>query len=140
MDDILQEGQNAIVGNGKYEKPEEPQPSDKENEEKGEEGKGEQDSENQEPTEKPDDSEDQEGGGSGAGNLDLDFQIWDPVKQQFVPLGEYLTLQMLQDEYDKMFSRAEGLEEEDMNAIQAYYAVLEAAVRQYRIEYGLRLE
>jgi hypothetical protein len=140
MDDILQEGQNAILGHGKYEKPEEPQPSDKESEEKGEEGKGEQDSENQEPTEKPDNSENQEGGGSGAGHLDLDFQIWDPLKQQFVPLGEYLTLQMLQDEYDKMFEKYENLNDEEMAAIHAYYVTLEAAVKQYRIEHGLPLE
>ena len=139
MDDILQEGQNSILGNGKYEKPEEPKPNDQESEDKGEGNKGEN-NENQEPTEKPEDSDNQEGGGSSIGNLDLDFQIWDPQLQQFVPLGQYLTLQMIQDEYDKMFNRCDNLTQEEMNSIQAYYVTLEAAVKQYRIEHGLPLE
>lgn len=139
MDDILQEGQNAILGNGKYEKPEEPQPSEKE--EESEEGKGENtdkgEGENEDETEKPDDN--QENGGSGSGKLDLSFEVWDPVKQQFVPLGEYLTLDMVQAEYDKMFEKCDTLKEEDMRAIEAYYVTLEAAVRQYRIEHNLPL-
>jgi hypothetical protein len=139
MDDILQEGQNAIMGNGKYEKPEEPQPSDKE--EESEEGKGENpdkgEGENEDETEKPDDS--QEGSGSGSSSLDLSFEIWDPIKQKFVPLGEYLTLDMVQAEYDKMFDKYDTLTEEDMHAIAAYYAALETAVRQYRTENNLPL-
>jgi hypothetical protein len=65
--------------------------------------------------------------------------VWDPIKQQYVPLGQYLTLDMIQEEYDKMFDRGDLLSDEEMNAIASYYASLEAAVKQYRIENDLPL-
>ena len=137
MDKVMGNAQTSIWNDMPYEKPDKPESEqDSEKGDKGEQNKGEGDSE-EDKQEKPEDN--QENGGSGSGNLDLDFEVWDPIKQQYVHLGEYLTLDMVQAEYDKMFERCDVLTNEEMSSIESYYSTLEAAVRQYRTENNLPL-
>jgi hypothetical protein len=129
--------QTSIWNDMPYEKPDKPESEqDSEKGDKGEQNKGEGESE-EDKQEKPEDKN--EGTGDGSSTVDLDFEVWDPKRQEYVPLGQYLTLDMVQAEYDKMFSRCDTLTEEEMSSIESYYTTLEAAVRQYRTENNLPL-
>ena len=98
---------------------------------KGEQNKGEGESEEDKQENQKDKNE---GTGDGSSTVDLDFEVWDPKKQEYVPLGQYLTLDMVQAEYDKMFERCMIYQTKEMSAIESYYTTLEGAVRQYRTE------
>ena len=137
MDKVMGNAQTSIWNDMPYEKPDKPESEqDSEKGDKGEQNKGEGDSE-EDKQEKPEDKG--EGTGDGSLTVDLDFEVWDPKKQEYVPLGQYLTLDMVQAEYDKMFERCDLLSSEEMSAIESYYTTLEAAVRQYRTENNLPL-
>ena len=140
MDDILGAGQNAIWNGQEYEKPDKPEPE--EGEQEGEEGKGEQPPEEENKGENPDSEQtkpDGESGGGGMGMLDLNFEVWDPERQEVVALGEYLTLDALEREYDKMFDRVGELTPEESLTINHYYETLRAALIAYRTAHNLPL-
>jgi hypothetical protein len=142
MDDIIGAGQNSIWNGQEYEKPDKPEPE--ESEQEGEDGKGEQpptDEENK--GENPDSNENKpDGEGSSAGTLgtlDFNFEVWDPQRQEVVTLGEYLTLDALEAEYDKMFDRVDVLTPEETLTINHYFETLRAALIAYRTAHNLPL-
>lgn len=141
MDDILGAGQNSIWNGQEYEKPDKPEPE--ESEQEGEEGKGEQPPEEENKGENPDsDLNKPDGEGSSAGSLgtmDFNFEIWDPQRQEMVTLGEYLTLDMLEREYDKMFDKIGDLTPEDTLTINHYFETLKTALIAYRTANNLPL-
>lgn len=141
MDDILGAGQNSIWNEQEYQKPDKPEPE--ESEQQGEEGKGEQPPEEENKGENPDSEQTkpdgESSGGSNPGLMDFNFEVWDPQRQETVTLGEYLTLDALEREYDKMFDRVDELTPEESLTINHYYETLRAALIAYRTAHNLPL-
>jgi hypothetical protein len=125
MDDILQEGQNAIMGNGKYEKPEEPQPSESPD---LEEPETENNNNGNGNTQEPPQDDTGSGTHNGSGNVNLDEYVLVPGIGM-VPLKD-VDINLLIQEYEKMFDKPTDLSEEQMKAIQAYYFMLKEAIMQ----------
>lgn len=123
MDEILQQGQNSILGGQEYEKPEKPegesQEGNKNENSEQESNKGEGESDTTKPPENTDDST----GGGGSGSISMgDEEI-------FIPgLGmlklQDISVEVFRSEYDKMFQKE--LTPEQYVAIDAYFSSLEA--------------
>ena len=112
MEEALDKGANAIVGNGKYEKPEEPQPSESPD---SEEPETENNNNGNGNTQEPPQDDAGNGTHSGSGNVNLDEHVLVPVIG-LVPLKD-VNINLLIQEYEKMFDKPTDLSEEQMKAI-----------------------